>query len=72
MLGAAGGTAVKLDPDPCVTLGLVVGEGVETCLSARQLGLKPVWALGSVGAIRAVPVLSGIEALTILDGRRWS
>jgi putative DNA primase/helicase len=38
MLGAAGGTAVKLDPDPCVTLGLVVGEGVETCLSARQLG----------------------------------
>jgi Toprim domain len=64
--GPVGGAAVKLDPDEDVTHGLIVGEGVETCLAARQLGLKPVWALGSAGAISALPVLAGVEALTIL------
>jgi putative DNA primase/helicase len=65
-LGPAGGCAVKIDPDEHVTMGLFVGEGIETCLAARQLGLAPVWALGSVGAIAKFPVLGGIEALTIL------
>ena len=49
--------------------GLVVGEGLESCLAARQLGLKPVWALGSAQAISTFPVLSGVEALTILSER---
>jgi putative DNA primase/helicase len=66
-------------------MGLVVGEGIETTLTARQLGFRPAWALGSVGAIAAFSVLSGIEALTILAeagkpsadavqicGQRWS
>ncbi|WP_162240607.1 toprim domain-containing protein [Methylobacterium sp. Leaf108] len=66
MLGPAGGAAVKLDADAEITAGLVIGEGIETCLAAQQLGLRPVWALGSVGAIRAFPVLPGIEHLTIL------
>ncbi|MCJ2037615.1 toprim domain-containing protein [Methylobacterium sp. E-041] len=66
MFGPAGGAAVKLDPDDAVTRGLAIGEGVETCLAARQLGILPAWALGSVGAIRTFPVLPGIEALTIL------
>jgi putative DNA primase/helicase len=69
MLGLAAGAAVKIDADDAVTMGLIVGEGVETCLAARQLGLRPVWALGSVGGIAAFPVLSGIEALTILAER---
>jgi putative DNA primase/helicase len=43
-----------------------IGEGVESCLSARQLGLRPTWALGSTSNIAAFPVLSGIECLTIL------
>src|SRR4051794_18444545 len=66
-------TAMRADPTlrsivaSGVTIGLTVGEGVETCLSARQLGLRPAWALGSVRAIRTFPVLSGIEALTILE-----
>ncbi len=64
-LGPVGGAAVKLDPDENVLTGLHVGEGVETCLAARQFGLRPAWALGSKGAIRDFPVLSGIEALTI-------
>jgi hypothetical protein len=65
-LGPVGGTAVKLDADEEVLGGLHIGEGVETCLAARQLGLRPCWALGSKGAIGTFPVLSGIEALTIL------
>jgi hypothetical protein len=64
--GVAGGAAIKLDSDDVVTMGLAIGEGVETCLAARQIGLKPCWALGSKGAIGAFPVLAGIDALTIL------
>jgi putative DNA primase/helicase len=45
---------------------LHVGEGVETCMAARQLGLRPTWALGSAGAVAAFPVLGRIECLTLL------
>jgi len=84
-LGPVGGCAVKLDADEEVLGGLHIGEGVETCLAARQIGLKPTWALGSAGAIAAFPVLSGVEALTFLRehdaanaraaeacGKRWT
>ena len=66
MLGGAGGAAIKLDADEDVTLGLFIGEGVETCLAAWLAGFRPVWALGSANAIARFPVLQGIEALTIL------
>ncbi|CAO4195782.1 hypothetical protein LFADAHJC_LOCUS4152 [Methylorubrum extorquens] len=66
MLGIAAGAAIMLDPCETVSLGLAIGEGIETSLSARQLGIRPVWALGSVDAIRAFPVLSGVEGLTVL------
>jgi hypothetical protein len=49
-----------------VLAGLHIGEGVETCMAARQLGLRPCWALGSKSAIGGFPVLAGVEALTIL------
>jgi len=65
-LGPVGGAAVMLDPFDAVTQGLYIGEGVETCMAARQLGLRPTWALGSAGAIAAFPVLSGVECLTLL------
>jgi hypothetical protein len=64
MLGRVGGCAVKIDDD--VEQGLVIGEGIETCLAARMRGLKPCWALGSAGAIRSFPLLAGIDCLTIL------
>jgi putative DNA primase/helicase len=64
--GAAAGSAIKLDADETVTHGVHIGEGVESCMSARQLGLKPTWALGSTCNIAAFPVLSGIDCLTIL------
>ena len=65
-LGPVGGCAIKLDDDDEVTQGLHVGEGVETCLAARQLGLRPTWALGSAVAVAAFPVLSRIECFTLL------
>jgi putative DNA primase/helicase len=66
MLGPVAGAAIKIDADENVEQGLTVGEGFETCLAARGLGFRPVWALGSAGAIGEFPVLSGIDALTIL------
>jgi putative DNA primase/helicase len=49
-----------------VLAGLHIGEGIETCMTARLLGLRPTWALGSAGEIGKFPVLNGIERLTIL------
>lgn len=67
MLGPSAGCAVKLDADDAVTGGLVVGEGIETCLAARQLGFAPAWAMGSAAAIGMLPVLAGVEAVTLLS-----
>jgi putative DNA primase/helicase len=60
------GAAVKLSPNVNVTQGLAIGEGVETVLSGMQLGFCPAWALGDADAVQNFPVISGIEALTIL------
>lgn len=65
MLGRAKGAAIKLDAHEDVTLGLHIGEGIETCLAARQLGYRPTWALGSAKAIETFPVLAGIDAITV-------
>jgi putative DNA primase/helicase len=66
MLGRARDAAIKLDADESVALGLHIGEGVETCIAARLAGFRPVWALGSATGIAKFPVLSGIEAITVL------
>jgi hypothetical protein len=66
VLGSATAAAIMLDGHAEVATGLIVGEGIETCLAARQLGLKPVWSLISASNIASFPVLSGIEALTLL------
>jgi hypothetical protein len=65
-LGPVAGAAVKLDADEDVLEGLHIGEGVESCMAARQLGLRPTWALGSAGAIAAFSVLPAVECLTLL------
>jgi hypothetical protein len=65
MLGPVGGAAVKLDADADVEQGLGVCEGIETGLAIRATGWRPVWALGSAGAIGAFAPVPGIEALTI-------
>jgi hypothetical protein len=66
MLGPVAHAAIKLDQAENVVSGLHIGEGIETCLAARQLGFRPTWALGSAGAISAFPVLAGIEAISVL------
>jgi CHC2 zinc finger/Toprim domain len=66
MLGPAGAGAIKIDRDEDVTYGLIIGEGLETCLAACELGFRPCWALGSAGAIACFPVLDGVDALTLL------
>ena len=63
MLGIVSGAAVKLAP---LTDELAIGEGVETCMAAQQLGFKPAWALGSVGAISFFPIINGVKRLSLL------
>jgi putative DNA primase/helicase len=81
MLGVVHRAAVKLGAPAGK---LTIGEGLETCMAACQLGLGPAWALGSVGAISFFPTLDGVAELKILAesgdasgraiqicGRRW-
>jgi hypothetical protein len=63
MLGRIAGSAAKLEP---FGNHLVVGEGVETCMAARQLGLRPVWALGSAAGIENFLPVDGVDELVIL------
>jgi putative DNA primase/helicase len=65
-LGAVAGGAIKLDADEDVEQVLCVGEGVETCLAARQMGLRPVWSAVSTVGVTNFPVRPGIDGLHIL------
>ena len=47
----ATGAAIELDGDADVTTGPTIGEGIQNYLAARAARFRPVWALGSVGAI---------------------
>jgi len=57
---------IRLWPDTEVTLGLVLGEGIETCLSAARAGHGPVWSVISAANLAVFPVMAGLEGLTIL------
>jgi phage/plasmid primase-like uncharacterized protein len=71
-LGPMGGCVIRLWPDEEATTGLVIGEGVETTLSAatrcihKGTLLRPAWATCSAGNLERFPILDGIEELTIL------
>jgi putative DNA primase/helicase len=64
-LGPTAGGAIKLDPDEDATQGLCIGEGVETCLAGRQMGLRRVWSAVNTGGIARFPMLSGVDGLHI-------
>jgi hypothetical protein len=66
MLGPVDGCAIKLSAHEDVSLGLNIGEGIETGIAGAMLGFVPMWALGSAGAIASFPVLPDIKCLTIL------
>jgi hypothetical protein len=63
MLGTLRRAAVMLDPAGDI---LSIGEGIETAMAARELGLAPAWALGSVARISTFPVIDGVKTLKIL------
>jgi putative DNA primase/helicase len=65
MLGPVRRAAVKLSQ--ATTGELVIGEGIETCMAARQLEIEgSIWALGSVGAITFFPVLRSVKKIVLL------
>jgi hypothetical protein len=67
MLGHQG--VVRLSPDDAVAASLGVTEGIEDALAILLSGWSPVWAATSAGAMASLPVLAGVEALTIFaDG----
>lgn len=67
MLGTAAGSAIMFDPADAGGGFLIVGEGIETALTARQhLGLRPAWALGSANGIAALPLVEGVNHLVVL------
>jgi putative DNA primase/helicase len=57
---------VRLWSDAEITMGLVVGEGIETCLAAARAGFTPCWAAMTAGNLKAFPVLPGLDGLTVL------
>jgi putative DNA primase/helicase len=59
------GGVVRLWPDDAVTVGLLAGEGIETCLSAAA-GFGLAWACLDAWHLKWLPILDGIEALTIV------
>src|SRR4051794_10246036 len=66
MLGSVLGQVIKLDADEDVTVGLALGEGIESTLAFSQaMRWRPAWAASSRDAIAKFPVLPGIEALTV-------
>ena len=66
VFGTAAGGAIMLDPAETVSAELTAGEGIETCLSARQLGLRPVWSLISTSNISVLLPIPGVQRLTLL------
>jgi putative DNA primase/helicase len=55
-----------ISPDHEVHSGLLIGEGIETVLSASsKFKFKPVWSLIDKNNLSRFPVLSGIGSVTI-------
>ncbi|MFI0848874.1 toprim domain-containing protein [Mesorhizobium sp. IMUNJ 23232] len=65
MLGVARNASAKLSHHEDVIEGLHIAEGIETSLACMSMGFRPVWATLSSGGMAHLPVLSGVEALTI-------
>ena len=57
---------IRLWPDDETTMGLVIGEGIETCLTAAKAGIAPCWAAMTAGNVARFSVLPGLEGITVL------
>jgi phage/plasmid primase-like uncharacterized protein len=69
-LGPKAGCVIKIWPD--AGCDLVVGEGLETVLSAatrltyQGTPLRPAWAAGDAGGLETLPVIERVERLIVL------
>jgi putative DNA primase/helicase len=63
MLGRQG--VIRLCSDDAITNGLGVAEGIEDALAVLLSGWSPVWAATSAGAVARLPVLAGIDSITV-------
>jgi putative DNA primase/helicase len=63
-LGPAGIVRLSLDED--TLSGLHLAEGLETALTAMSIGIRPTWATGSAAILAKLPVLGGIESISII------
>ena len=57
---------IRLSPDDEVGESLNLCEGIESSLSAMQMGFCPMWATGSTSQLAAFPVINGIARLTVV------
>jgi hypothetical protein len=60
------GNPVVWKADEHVGEGLHLAEGLETALAAMAIGLRPMWCCGSTPLMAKLPVLAGIECLTLI------
>lgn len=58
------GGVIRLWPNESVTSGLALCEGIETALSLAH-AFRPVWSAIDAGNLSNLPVLDGIDCLTI-------
>ena len=63
-LGPAG--IVRLSCNEDVLGGLFMAEGLETALAGMSIGLRPMWSVGSTAIMAKMPVLAGIESISVL------
>lgn len=63
-LGPAG--VVRLSRGEDILTGLFVAEGLETALAGVSIGLRPMWSTGSTSIMAKLPVVNGIECISIL------
>lgn len=66
MLGPIIGAAIMFGDLDAGRGALAVGEGIESALSGLSMGFAPAWAMGSASAIAKLPVVNGVDTLTIL------
>jgi hypothetical protein len=66
MLGPVIGAAIMFGDLDAERGALAVGEGIESAMSGLGIGFAPSWAMGSSGAIAKLPVVNGVDTLTIL------
>jgi hypothetical protein len=70
-LGPVGGCAARLAP---IAPKLIVGEGIETVLSAMQLSGLPGWAALSTGGMKAIQLPPPVKAVCVaidVDPEGW-